>query len=232
MAGCPSGQALRAHHPLLSPWLTAVSGMSQARGPVASLLHFGSRLRTIWKQHLVLQPLTVLPGGPHHVSNSSPTWSGSAAESASVLVKAAHTRLYPAEVNASPSLSTDTPADFKLKFDMVADALSLVDLEGKLDSNLPATYGGWARQLPKCAVCIESDTSSPNRSAAGLIWSGMLQGLSRCTQTCPPCWVAAFLTAEHLTITLESDPFPPRCCMYNYSEMSGKKVNNLISSSA
>eukprot|EP00891_Asterochloris_glomerata_P000817 jgi/Astpho2/817/e_gw1.00016.109.1_t len=47
------------------------------------------------------------------------------------------------EVNASPSLSTDTPADFKLKFDMVADALSLVDLEGKLGSNLPATYGGF-----------------------------------------------------------------------------------------
>ena len=160
------------------------------------------------KQHLALQLLTVLLSGLHHVSNSSRRWSGSAADSASVLLRAAHICLHPAEVNASPSLSTDTPADFKLKFDMVADALTLVDLEGKLGNILPATYGGWACQLPKGAVCMESETSSPAHFAAGLIWSGMPQGLSRCTQICPPCWAAAFLTAEHLTITLESDPFP------------------------
>ncbi|KAK9808967.1 hypothetical protein WJX72_007153 [[Myrmecia] bisecta] len=47
------------------------------------------------------------------------------------------------EVNASPSLVTDTPADHKLKFDMVDDALTLVDVEGKLEGSLPASYGGF-----------------------------------------------------------------------------------------
>ena len=101
-------------------------------------------MRTASKQHFVLQLLTVLLSGPHHVSSSS---QDGAAQQLSLPLGFSKHLLYPAEVNASPSLSTDTPADFKLKFDMVADALNLVDLEGKLGSNLPATYGGWARQL-------------------------------------------------------------------------------------
>lgn len=46
------------------------------------------------------------------------------------------------EVNASPSLSTDTAADHKLKFQMVDDCLTLVDVEGHFQGRLPSSYGG------------------------------------------------------------------------------------------
>jgi len=35
-------------------------------------------------------------------------------------------------VNASPSLTADTPADYQLKFGMLDDAMTLLDLEHKL----------------------------------------------------------------------------------------------------
>ena len=47
-----------------------------------------------------------------------------------------------AEVNASPSLSTDSAADHLLKWGLVDDALGLVDIEGKLEGQLPTTFGG------------------------------------------------------------------------------------------
>ena len=48
-----------------------------------------------------------------------------------------------AEVNASPSLATDTPADYKLKSEMVSDVLDIVDLEGcRRGGRPPSTYGG------------------------------------------------------------------------------------------
>ena len=47
-----------------------------------------------------------------------------------------------AEVNASPSLSTDTAADHQLKWGLVQDALTLVDVEGQLEGQLPSSYGG------------------------------------------------------------------------------------------
>lgn len=47
-----------------------------------------------------------------------------------------------AEVNASPSLSTDTAADHQLKWGLVDDALALVDVEGKLEGQLPLSFGG------------------------------------------------------------------------------------------
>ena len=47
-----------------------------------------------------------------------------------------------AEVNASPSLSTDTTADHQLKWGLVEDALGLVDVEGKLEGQLPLSFGG------------------------------------------------------------------------------------------
>ncbi|KAL3144286.1 hypothetical protein ABBQ32_004051 [Trebouxia sp. C0010 RCD-2024] len=46
------------------------------------------------------------------------------------------------EVNASPSLSTDTVADHQLKWGLVQDALALVDVEGQLEGQLPSSYGG------------------------------------------------------------------------------------------
>jgi len=47
------------------------------------------------------------------------------------------------EVNASPSLSGDTPADKKMKFSMIDDALALVDVDQKFSGAPPASYGGF-----------------------------------------------------------------------------------------
>ena len=47
-----------------------------------------------------------------------------------------------AEVNASQSLSTDTTSDHQLKWGLVEDALGLVDVEGKLEGQLPLSFGG------------------------------------------------------------------------------------------
>ena len=46
------------------------------------------------------------------------------------------------EVNASPSLQTDSVDDFKLKSNMVHDALTLVDMENRFQGRLPVTCGG------------------------------------------------------------------------------------------
>lgn len=40
-------------------------------------------------------------------------------------------KLWLLEVNASPSLSTDTPADYELKFGLLSDMLDIVDMEGR-----------------------------------------------------------------------------------------------------
>lgn len=48
-----------------------------------------------------------------------------------------------AQVNASPSLSSDTPADFHLKFAMVDAALSLADVDGQFAGNPPASFNGF-----------------------------------------------------------------------------------------
>ncbi|GMH45825.1 hypothetical protein BSKO_13788 [Bryopsis sp. KO-2023] len=47
------------------------------------------------------------------------------------------------EVNASPSFMTDTATDFKLKYNLVYDALTLMDLENKLNGQLPPSLGGF-----------------------------------------------------------------------------------------
>lgn len=48
------------------------------------------------------------------------------------------------EVNASPSMMTDTAADFKLKYNLVYDALTLTDMENKLWGHIPTSHGGYA----------------------------------------------------------------------------------------
>ena len=47
------------------------------------------------------------------------------------------------EVNASPSISADTPTDYELKFALLDDLYSIIDVEGKLGGALPQTMGGF-----------------------------------------------------------------------------------------
>lgn len=48
------------------------------------------------------------------------------------------------EVNASPSLTADTPTDYKLKFGMLNDMLDIVDMEAvKEPGSLPMKVGGF-----------------------------------------------------------------------------------------
>ena len=37
--------------------------------------------------------------------------------------------MYHNQVNASPSLTANTPADYKMKFEMLDDVLTIVDIE-------------------------------------------------------------------------------------------------------
>ena len=48
-----------------------------------------------------------------------------------------------AQVNASPSLASDTTSDFQLKFAAVDAALTLADIEGNFGGNLPVSYNGF-----------------------------------------------------------------------------------------
>lgn len=47
------------------------------------------------------------------------------------------------EVNASPSVSADSPADYDLKFGLLDDAYTLLDPEGLLDDELYDQVGGF-----------------------------------------------------------------------------------------
>jgi len=47
------------------------------------------------------------------------------------------------EVNASPSISADTPTDYELKFALLDDLYAIIDVEGKLGGALPQTMGGF-----------------------------------------------------------------------------------------
>ena len=48
------------------------------------------------------------------------------------------------EVNASPSLSPDTTADYRLKFSMLSDMLDVLDIEGtRPDDAPPVQVGGF-----------------------------------------------------------------------------------------
>ena len=46
-------------------------------------------------------------------------------------------------MNASPSLASDTAADFQLKFAAVDAALTLADVEGQFGGSPPASHGGF-----------------------------------------------------------------------------------------
>ena len=47
------------------------------------------------------------------------------------------------EVNASPSISADTPKDYDLKFGLLDDVYAIIDVENKLGGALPQTCGGF-----------------------------------------------------------------------------------------
>ena len=47
------------------------------------------------------------------------------------------------EVNASPSLTADTPQDYELKFGLLDDVFSVVDVEDKLDGMQEECVGGF-----------------------------------------------------------------------------------------
>jgi len=47
------------------------------------------------------------------------------------------------EVNASPSLTADTPQDYELKFGLLDDVYSVIDVEGKLGGALEECVGGY-----------------------------------------------------------------------------------------
>lgn len=47
------------------------------------------------------------------------------------------------EVNASPSLTADTPQDYELKFGLLDDVYSVIDVEGKLEGALEECVGGY-----------------------------------------------------------------------------------------
>lgn len=46
-------------------------------------------------------------------------------------------------MNASPSLASDTPADFALKFAAVDAALTLADVEGQFGGQPPVSHNGF-----------------------------------------------------------------------------------------
>ena len=47
------------------------------------------------------------------------------------------------EVNASPSLTADTPQDYELKFGLLDDVYSVIDVEGKLGGAQEESVGGF-----------------------------------------------------------------------------------------
>ena len=47
------------------------------------------------------------------------------------------------EVNASPSITADTPQDYELKFGLLDDVFSIIDVEGRLDGTTPQSMGGF-----------------------------------------------------------------------------------------
>ena len=47
------------------------------------------------------------------------------------------------EVNASPSLTADTPQDYELKFGLLDDVYSVIDVEGKLGGAQEESIGGF-----------------------------------------------------------------------------------------
>jgi len=47
------------------------------------------------------------------------------------------------EVNSSPSLSADTPTDYELKFGLLDDLYTIIDVENRLGGAVEETIGGF-----------------------------------------------------------------------------------------
>jgi tubulin polyglutamylase TTLL9 len=47
------------------------------------------------------------------------------------------------EVNSSPSITADTPTDYELKFGLLDDVYTIIDVEGKLGGAVEPVVGGF-----------------------------------------------------------------------------------------
>ena len=64
------------------------------------------------------------------------------------------------EVNASPSLSSDTIADKDLKFAMIDDMFTVIDLEGRFEGRTPTRVGGFDLIVDQNQLVYKSETTS------------------------------------------------------------------------
>ena len=49
----------------------------------------------------------------------------------------------PDQVNSSPSITADTPTDYELKFGLLDDVYTIIDVEGKLGGAVEPVVGGF-----------------------------------------------------------------------------------------
>ena len=64
------------------------------------------------------------------------------------------------EVNASPSLSSDTAADKDLKFALIDDMLSVIDLESRFEGRTPTRVGGFDLIVDQNQLVYKSESTS------------------------------------------------------------------------
>eukprot|EP00899_Mesostigma_viride_P003533 jgi/Mesvir1/13180/Mv06143-RA.1 len=64
------------------------------------------------------------------------------------------------EINASPSLTADTQADYDLKYAMLDDMLNIVDMEGRFGGTIPVQVGGFDLVWDQGPVAAYEDKTS------------------------------------------------------------------------
>lgn len=71
------------------------------------------------------------------------------------------------EVNGCPSLTANTPHDYKLKFDMLSDALTIIDVEKRLTGN-ETQVGGWDLIYKNGFIAPTNHSSAYNSGQPGM----------------------------------------------------------------